>query len=183
MNENKRYSVSVIGDSDCLVDSICYRLAYETGMLLADNRYYIVTGGLGGVMEAADKGAHASKYYEFGDTIGYLPGNHTALANQWVDRPIPTSLGHVRNAIVAQSDAIIAVGGAAGTLSEMCFAWIFDRLVVGLTCNGWSKELAGKKIDNRIRFPHIKDDCVFMASNPIEAVNLINQKLPQYLGI
>jgi uncharacterized protein (TIGR00725 family) len=79
----------------------------------------VITGGRGGVMSAASRGAH-----EAGATvIGILPGTDRREANEWVEIALPTGLGHVRNAlVVATADAVIAVGGGFGTLSEIALA-------------------------------------------------------------
>jgi predicted Rossmann-fold nucleotide-binding protein len=83
---------------------------------------------------------------------------------------------------VAQSDAVVAVGGGAGTLSEMAFAWIRNRLVVAMEVDGWSGEMAGRKIDDRSRSPAPEDDRVFAASNAAEALEVVEHRLKQYGG-
>jgi uncharacterized protein (TIGR00725 family) len=89
----------------------------------------LVTGGLGGVMEAACRGARDAG----GTTIGILPGADRSAANPYVDVAIPTGLGEARNALVVRSaDAVIAIGGAYGTLSEIAFALKAGKRVVGL---------------------------------------------------
>ncbi len=89
----------------------------------------LICGGLGGVMEAACRGARESG----GTTVGILPGTDRSAANPYVDIAIPTGLGEARNAIVARSaDALIAIGGAYGTLSEIAFALKAGKRVVGL---------------------------------------------------
>ena len=89
----------------------------------------MVCGGLGGVMEAACRGAKGGG----GTTIGILPGTDRAAANPFVDFAIPTGLGEARNALVVRAaDALIAVGGAYGTLSEIAFALKAGKPVAGL---------------------------------------------------
>jgi uncharacterized protein (TIGR00725 family) len=89
----------------------------------------LVTGGLGGVMEAACMGAREAG----GTTIGILPGSDRSAANPYVDIAIPTGLGEARNALVVRAaDALIAIGGGYGTLSEIAFALKADKRVVGL---------------------------------------------------
>jgi uncharacterized protein (TIGR00725 family) len=101
--------------------------AEEVGRLLAEHGCTVVCGGVGEVMAAAARGAKAAG----GTTIGILPGTSRALANEWIDHVIMTDLGHARNAVVAASgDAVIAVGGSYGTLTEIGFARIFGRPVV-----------------------------------------------------
>ena len=87
-------------------------------------------------MEAACKGAHASARYREGDTIGVLPHFDPAEANPWVDIVLATGLDHARNGLVANADAVVAVGGGAGTLCEMTFAWMYKRLIVAVAVPG-----------------------------------------------
>ena len=103
--------------------------ADEVGRLLAEGGAAIVCGGLGGVMEAACRGAKGAG----GTTIGILPGTDRLAANAFVDVPIPTGLGEARNAMVVRAaDALIAVGGGYGTLSEIALALKADKRVVGI---------------------------------------------------
>ncbi|GAH11670.1 unnamed protein product, partial [marine sediment metagenome] len=89
----------------------------------------LICGGRGGVMEAACKGAKEEK----GITIGVLPGNDKENANPYIDIPIVTGMGEARNVIIARSsDAVIAIAGKYGTLSEIAFALRFDVPVVGI---------------------------------------------------
>ena len=103
--------VAVIGNKKIEPDGIRYRLAYETGKLLVDNGYRVQSGGLGGVMEAVFAGARASKNYREGDTIALVPSFDATTANVYADIVIPTGLDMMRNALVANADAVIGVGG------------------------------------------------------------------------
>ncbi len=101
--------------------------AEEVGRLLAERGCTVVCGGRDEVMAAAARGAKTAG----GTTIGILPGTSRADANEWIDHAVVTGLGHLRNAVVAASgDAVIAVGGSYGTLTEIGFARIFGRPVV-----------------------------------------------------
>lgn len=103
--------------------------AEEVGRLLAKSGAIIVCGGLGGVMEAASKGAQS----EGGLTVGILPQDNSDRANQYIDIPIATGLGIGRNVVIARTaDALIAVGGEYGTLSEIAFALQLKKPVVGI---------------------------------------------------
>jgi uncharacterized protein (TIGR00725 family) len=125
--------------------------AEEVGRLLAERGCVVVTGGLGEVMAAASRGAKSAG----GTTIGILPGKDRAAANEWVDLVVVTGLGHMRNfSVAASGDAVIAVGGRWGTLSEIAFAKLLGRPVVILE-PGW--ELEG----------------VERAATPEEAVDLV----------
>jgi uncharacterized protein (TIGR00725 family) len=126
--------------------------AEEVGRLLAEQGCVVVTGGLGEVMAAASRGAKAAG----GTTLGILPGESRAGANEWVDHAVVTGIGHARNlAVVASGDAVIAVGGSWGTLAEIAFARRLGRPVVVLE-PGW--EVAGEGIER--------------AASPEEAVEL-----------
>jgi uncharacterized protein (TIGR00725 family) len=121
--------VSVIGSGTCEEGSDAWRLAEETGRRLAEAGAVVVCGGLGGVMEAASRGAA-----EVGGTVvGILPGDSLEQANPHCTQVIATGIGHARNlAVVASGEAVIAVGGEWGTLSEVGFARRLGRTVVAL---------------------------------------------------
>jgi uncharacterized protein (TIGR00725 family) len=110
--------------------------AEEVGRLLAERGCKVVTGGLGEVMAAAMRGAKAAG----GTTIAILPGTSRSDANEWADHAVATGLGHMRNfAVAASGDAVIAVGGSWGTLSEIAYAKLLGRPVVILE-PGWELE-------------------------------------------
>jgi hypothetical protein len=124
--------------------------AEEIGRLLAERGCTVVCGGRGEVMAAAARGAKAAG----GTTIGILPGESRADANEWIDHVVVTGIGHARNlAVVASGEAVIAVGGRYGTLAEIGFALALGRRVVVLE-PGW-------EIDGTLR-----------ATTPAEAVDL-----------
>ncbi|MEA2363111.1 MAG: hypothetical protein QOD71_2256 [Thermoleophilaceae bacterium] len=103
--------------------------AAEVGRLVAERGAVLVCGGLGGAMEAACRGAKEAG----GMTVGILPGPDRAAANRYVDIALPTGLGEARNALVVRAaDAVIAVGGGYGTLSEIAFALKAGKRVIGL---------------------------------------------------
>jgi uncharacterized protein (TIGR00725 family) len=107
--------------------------AFKVGESLARRGAVIVCGGLGGVMEAACRGAKSAG----GLTVGILPGSSPDAANPWVDVVIPTGMGEARNAlVVASSRAVIALGGEYGTLSEIALALRAGKPVIGLST--WS---------------------------------------------
>ena len=110
--------------------------AEEVGRLLAEHGCTVVCGGLGEVMAAAARGAKSAG----GTTVGILPGETPTEANEWIDHTVATGTGHARNlAVAASGDAVIAVGGAWGTLSEIGFAGVLGRPVVILE-PGWAIE-------------------------------------------
>lgn len=177
---SRRPVIAVIGDAGVLEGSDTYEAARTTGRLAVENGYRVVTGGLRGVMEAACRGAHEAETYRDGDTIGILPHDDPNEANPWADIVIATGMNHARNALVANADAVIAIGGGAGTLSEIAFAWTLRRLIVALDGFGWAERLAGAPLDRRIRYKSIPDDQIFSASSPAGAIALINKRLPEY---
>jgi uncharacterized protein (TIGR00725 family) len=123
--------VGVVGSGD--TDPTTDESAERVGREIAQAGAVLVCGGLGGVMEAASRGA----FNAGGLTIGLLPGVDRSAANRWIGVAIPTGLGELRNGlIVRSSDVLIALGGEYGTLSEVAFALKLRKPVVGVTT--WS---------------------------------------------
>ena len=149
--------ISVIGSSNPTTREHV-ELAEEVGRELARRDIMVVCGGLSGIMEAVCRGAKS----EGGTTIGILPGRAAAEANSYVDIPIVTSMGYSRNVIVVHTgEAVIAVGGAFGTLSEIGHALSDGIPVVGLktwplTTNGDGVDIGGS---------------IIPAENPADAVD------------
>jgi len=153
MFENKRKFIAVIGGSQCSPEEA--QLAEEVGRELARRGVILVCGSLDGVMEAACRGASS----EGGVTIGILPGESRQAANPYVQIPIVTGIGYARNlAVVKSTQAVIAVGGSYGTLSEISHALQSGIPVIGL--NTWSLSKDGQQ-----------DDSIVPAQNPAEAVD------------
>ena len=145
--------IGVIGYSSCSPEEA--KLAESVGELLAQRGATIVCGGLGGVMEAVCRGAKSKG----GLTVGILPGNNSSTANPWVDIPLVTGLGEARNVVVAKSaQAIIAIGGNYGTLSEIAYSLKSSIPVIGL--NTWSLSRNGQE-----------DDSIIKAQSATEAVD------------
>jgi len=119
--------VAVVGGGTCTADEA--RVAEAVGRGLASRGAAVVCGGLGGVMEAACRGAKSAG----GLTVGILPGDNRQSANPHVDVPVVTGMGHARNAIVVKTaQAVIAVDGNYGTLSEIALALQNGIAVIGL---------------------------------------------------
>ncbi|TET99178.1 MAG: TIGR00725 family protein [Anaerolineales bacterium] len=119
--------VSVIGSSECSEWEA--QAAESVGRLLASNDVTVICGGRGGVMEAVCRGAQEAG----GVTVGILPGLAVEEGNRYLTISIPTGLGEGRNAIIARAgQAVIAIGGRFGTLSEIAFALKMGKQVVGL---------------------------------------------------
>jgi uncharacterized protein (TIGR00725 family) len=119
--------VAVVGPGEASPPELL--AAEEVGAGLADAGAVVVTGGLGGVMEAACRGARSRR----GRTVGILPGEDRDAANGWVEIAIATGMGELRNGLVVRAvDALVAIGGGHGTLSEVALALKLGRPVVGL---------------------------------------------------
>ena len=132
-------------------------LAEEVGRELGKRGLTMVCGGLGGVMEAACRGAKSTG----GTTIGVLPGSDPRAANPWVDYPICTGLSHARNVIIVKTGrAAIAVGGAYGTLSEIGHALSEGVPVIGLRTWGL------------VPGDGVPDSSIIVAENAREAVDM-----------
>lgn len=124
----KKIIISVIGGRR--VEKSLLKEAELVGRLLAQKNAVLICGGLGGVMEAVSRGMRS----EGGLTVGILPQDHRDKANSFVDVPIATGLGIGRNVIIARTaDAVIAIGGEYGTLSEIAFALQMGKPVVGIS--------------------------------------------------
>lgn len=127
MNAGGQPVVAVIGASSASAAESA--IAEEVGRRLAERGAILICGGRGGVMEAACRGAQQAG----GLTVGILPGSDRGEGNPYLGLVLPTGLGHARNAIVIQaSEAVIAVGGGAGTLSEIGHALKIGRPLLGL---------------------------------------------------
>jgi uncharacterized protein (TIGR00725 family) len=170
-------TVGIIGDSDEI--KTLNDIAEELGKLIALSGYSLVTGGREGVMGAASRGASSvSPRPETARVLGILPGLKKNEGNKHLDYVIPTGIGWARNQIVVlSSDIVVAIGGSSGTLSEIAYAWAYNKPVLAFDIkHGWSTKLAGKKIDDR------RNDSVIKVSTPEEAINIINdifRDLPQ----
>ena len=143
--------IAVIGDGDPRGPDAHRTLewAEEVGALVARGGATIVTGGLGGVMRAASRGAASVG----GLTIGLLPGANPADANEYVRIPIATGLGVARNlVVVTAADAVVAVGGRYGTLSEIGLALRMGRSVVALA--SWRLETDARLGGPRVHRAH-----------------------------
>ncbi|MGH7900506.1 MAG: TIGR00725 family protein [Thermodesulfobacteriota bacterium] len=143
--------IGVIGTSQATNEEL--KIAEEVGKEIAKNNGILVCGGEGGVMEAACKGAKSAN----GLTIGVIPGFSARDANPYVDVPVITGMSHARNIIVVRtSNAIIAIGGGYGTLSEIAFALRLGVPIIGL--NTW-------EVSSEIKTASTPKEAVKMAYN------------------
>ena len=122
-----RRRIGIIGAGLC--DDITREKAEQVGRMVAERGAVLYCGGLGGVMEAAAKGASEVG----GVTVGILPGAKASDANRYISIPVVTAMSHARNVIIVRScEAIISIGGSHGTLSEIALALKMWKPVVGL---------------------------------------------------
>ena len=156
--------VAVIG-SDGQIPSRVYRMAEELGRAIASMGAILITGGRGGVMEAACKGAKEKG----GLTVGILPGSENDV-NPYVDVVIVTNLGDARNVInVRSANAVIVVHGGAGTLSEVGLALKAGKKVIAIRSSGGiAEKMAGVVIDGKK---------VVSADSVEEAIELASKEL------
>lgn len=146
--------IAIIGGNEKICTKKDYQIAIEVGKILIDSNCRIFTGGYGGVMEAVSKGAKKSKNYRDGVIIAIIPDLDKRKANEYSDIIIATGMGFSRNQIlIATCDLVIAIGGGAGTLNEMSYAWQLVKPIFAFKTSGWSKKLAGKYIDYRLEKP------------------------------
>jgi uncharacterized protein (TIGR00725 family) len=146
--------IGVVGENDPSPEIAA--LAEAVGAEIASAGAVLVCGGLRGVMEAACRGAHRHG----GITIGILPGRRREDANPYVTYPIPTGLGEARNILVVRAaQALVAVGGRFGTLSEIAFAKVEGLAVIGLQT--WELKREG-----------MTEDPIQRADDPKEAVRM-----------
>ncbi len=150
---SNNHFIAVIGGSR--PSSVETKLAETVGRELAKQGAILICGGLGGVMEAACRGASS----EGGITVGILPGDNRNTANHYVQIPIVTGIGYARNiAVVKSAQAVIAIGGSYGTLSEISHALQNGIPVIGLST--WSLSKNGQE-----------DNSIIRTQDPVEAVN------------
>lgn len=140
--------IAVVGGGDCSED--VYKLAEQIGERIAKAGAVLVCGGLGGVMEAASKGAKK----EGGTTIGILPGVDKSQANPYIDFSIVTGLGEGRNLLVIRnSDVVIALPGEYGTLSEIAFCLKIGKPIIGLSTWDISEDIIkAKNTEEAVKF-------------------------------
>ncbi len=173
--------IGIIGDST-LQDEKEKELAFNLGKTLVDHNYRVMSGGLGGIMDVVLDGARSSSNYNEGDTIAVLPSFDKTDAEGCADIVITTGMDLSRGSVLTGSaDAVIVVGGKAGTLAELSTSWSLFKLVISMSeIEGVSKDWASKRVDSRIRYEQIPEDCVYPAKTPEDAIALLDKYLPLY---
>ena len=137
--------VAIIGSSEA--DAHALEIAEQAGAVIARLGAALVTGVRDGVMSAASRGCAAAG----GTVIAVTPHKFMNEVNDYAHFHIPTGMGWARNCITGISgDIVLVISGAAGTLSEIAYAWMYDRPIVAMSCcEGWSKRIAGQSVDHR----------------------------------
>jgi uncharacterized protein (TIGR00725 family) len=145
----KRLQIAVIGYNQDKSNEKTNKIAYEVGTEIAKADAILICGGLGGVMENACKGAKDHG----GLTVGIIPQEEVYFANKFCDVVIATGIGYARDFIVATSaDGIIAVGGGAGTLIELCVGNMLKKILFTIPSSGGNaKNYGGRYLDERKR--------------------------------
>ena len=167
--------IGVIGDANLSKDDIKWKTAFEIGKSLIENEYRLANGGMGGVMEASSLGAKSSEKYQDGMTISVIPDYDKNIQNVHAVMTIPTGLGRTSNfVVVSMCDAIIAIGGGSGTLSEIALAWQMNKLIIAIDLEGWSRNLKSIHLDKR------RTDIIFNAKDSNDAIAILKENIESY---
>ena len=168
----KKPQILIIGNNENGCTPELEKIAYDTGSVVAKSNSILITGGLGGVMKAASKGAKKSG----GLTVGIIPQNDKSEANEFCDIVIPSGIGLMRDFLNALSaDGVIAIGGGSGTLSEICAAYMYSKPIVVLkNSGGTSTKFADQYLDHR------KNVKIIGVETPKEAVELIFKEIKSH---
>ncbi len=171
--------IAIIGDNSINTGSLKEQIAFSVGKVLIDNGYRIQSGGMGGIMKATSLGARSSTNYQEGDIIALIPSFDKFESNGLADIVIPTGLDINRASIVANADFVVAIGGGAGTLAEIASAWMLMRPIAAFSnVEGWSKKVAGTKLDGRIRYEF--DDHIYSVTCAKDLITVISEKIELY---
>jgi hypothetical protein len=143
----KMRQILIIGNNDNGCTPELEKIAYDTGKRVAQSNSVLITGGLGGVMNAASHGAKDGG----GLTIGIIPQDDSSLANEFCDIVIPSGMGLSRDFLNALSaDGVIVVGGGSGTLSEICAAYMYKKPIATIkNSGGMATKYADQYLDHR----------------------------------
>lgn len=162
---SRKIQILVIGHNTNGCNETHSQFAYQIGSEIAKMGHVLITGGLGGVMEAASKGARDSN----GLTVGIIPQADSSMANEFCDIVIPTGMGLTRDFLNALSaDGVIIIGGGSGTLSEVCAAYMHKKPMVAIrNMGGVTQQFIDNYLDHR---QNVK---IIGADSPKEAVDKI----------
>jgi uncharacterized protein (TIGR00725 family) len=165
----RKIQILVVGHNENGSTPEIEKIAYETGLEIAKSGAVLITGGLGGVMNAACHGAKDGG----GLTVGIIPQNDPTFANEYCDIVIPTGIGLARDFLNALAgDGVIIVGGGSGTLSETCAAYMYKKPIAAIkNSGGIADRFADQYLDHR---ENVK---IVGVSSPKEAVKYILEKI------
>jgi hypothetical protein len=163
--------VGLLGSNQTTGNQIQFDFAEKLGKALIDNGFSIINGGMAGTMESAAKGAKSSNNYTPDKMIAILPVSDKKLGNPYSGTVLVTDMGTARNRlIVINSDAVIAIGGGAGTLNEITLAWeMLKPIGAFVGGSGWSEKMAGLSIDSR------RTDSIQPVNTIEEAIKWLNE--------
>ena len=165
----KNRQILVIGNDDDGCTPELEKLAYDIGAQIAKSNSVLITGGLGGVMRAASRGAQESG----GITVGIIPQDNSSYANEFCDIVIPSGMGLTRDFLNALSaDGVIVIGGGSGTLSEICAAYMYKKPIVALKNSGGT---ASKYSDGYL--DHRKNVKIMGVETPQQAIKYILEQI------
>jgi uncharacterized protein (TIGR00725 family) len=170
-----KYLIAVVGDTILNIGSKKYILAENLGQNLIDNGYHLLTGVVDGITDAVSNGARHSRFYHDGDIVGIL-----MKKDPDADTCISTCMDVTRNVIVSTADAVIAIGGGAGTVMDIANAWTLNRLIIAYRVDGVSGKIADKKVNPRVRYPGIPEDRVYGVNSAYEVIECLTQKIDLY---
>lgn len=165
----KKIQLLVVGNNENGSTPELEKIAYETGIEVAKSGSVLISGGLGGVMKAACRGAKDGG----GLTVGIIPQNDASFANEFCDIVLPSGMGLARDFLTAlASDGVIIIGGASGTLSETCAAYMHKKPIVSIkNTGGIADKFADQYLDHR---QQVK---IIGVNSPKEAVKTLLEKI------
>ena len=172
--------VAVIGDASLDAYNLATQkaiegLAHDLGSAIIDAGYVLANGGMGGVMEYSSRGARSASNYHPNSIISVLPMYDKSAGNGLADICLTSGYDLGRNiALISMADAVVAIGGGAGTLNEITLAWQMGKLIIALGPYGWTGKVADTKLDAR------RQDLIYPASTPDEALAIIKEKIDAY---
>lgn len=170
----RRHQIAVIGHSEDGFEPVHAKAAYEVGARVAEAGAVLITGGLGGVMEEACRGASESG----GIAVGIIPQDDASYANEFCSVVVPSGMGMTRDFLNAlAADGLVVIGGGVGTLSEACAAYMHGKPIVALLGTGGTADAyAGRYLDHRKRAR------IAGAATPAEAVRAVIEMIESGQG-
>ena len=172
--------IAVIGDAsldsyELAAQKAIEGLALNVGSAIINAGYVLANGGMGGVMEYSSRGARSASNYHPNSIISVLPMYDKSAGNGLADICLTSGYDLGRNiALISMADAVVAIGGGAGTLNEITLAWQMGKLIIALGPYGWTGKVADTKLDAR------RQDLIYPASTPDEALAIIKEKIDAY---